>query len=97
MNTKKCFSFFLMFVVLALSSCSQDDDVGYASDNQQPKIETYLLSQDEAVAIAMDAVNGLEGKSTRSARALGVKSVERVPEQTRADDGNEHFFLCRKF
>lgn len=97
MNTKKCFSFFLMFVVLALSSCSQDDDVGYASDNQQPKIETYLLSQDEAVAIAMDAVNGLEGKSTRNARALGVKSVERVPEQTRTDDGNEHFFYAVNF
>ena len=76
--------------VLMLLSCQQDDDFAGTPQPAPPASEDYTLTEDEAVAIAEGAVIGLKGGKTRvaaSGQALTVKTIERVPECTRAGGG----------
>lgn len=86
-------------VVFMLLSCQQEDDFAVTAQPPSPPTD-YTLTESEAVDIAKNAVMGLNGHGTRAAVGDGeltVKTIERVPETTRAGDESGEFFYVVNF
>ena len=71
-------------LVLAMNSCSQDEDLGAVVGEPRFAANDYRLSQAEAIDVAADAVSSLTDVKTRAGGALTVKDVSRFPVPTRA-------------
>lgn len=90
MRSTRLFGFLVLVVTMALTSCTQDYDLDVTTSTTPQTTCNNRLSQDEAVAIATDAVNSLGVQATRAGKAgrkLTVESIRRTPDrgQTRAD------------
>lgn len=97
MKTKVLLSFMAFVLALAMNSCSQDEDLGTAVVKPQLEANDYRMSQDEAIAVAADAVSSLTGVKTRGAKSLTVKDVSRFPVPTRAGGQDEPGFYIVNF
>lgn len=102
MKTKRLLGFFVFVTTMALTSCTQeqDYDLNAAKSITPTATENYQVSQEEAVAIATNAVISLGGYETRAGntdRMLTVKNISRVPEQTRNTEQPETFFYVVNF
>lgn len=102
MKTKRLLGFFVFVTTMALTSCTQeqDYDLNAAKSITPTATENYQVSQEEAVAIATNAVISLGGYETRAGNTdcmLTVKNISRVPEQTRNTEQPETFFYVVNF
>lgn len=68
MKTKRLLDFFVFVTTMALTSCTQeqDYDLNAAKSITPTATENYQVSQEEAVAIATNAVISLGGYETRA-------------------------------
>lgn len=102
MRTTRLFGFLVLVVTMALTSCTQDYDLDATTSTTPQTTCNNRLSQDEAVAIATDAVNSLGVQATRAGKAgrkLTVESIRRTPDrgQTRADGQDGTYFYVVNF
>ena len=84
-------------LVLAMNSCSQDEDLGAVVGEPRFAANDYRLSQAEAIDVAADAVSSLTDVKTRAGGALTVKDVSRFPVPTRAGGQDEPGFYIVNF
>lgn len=97
MKTKVLLSLMAFVLVLAVNSCSQNEDLGAVVGEPRFAANDYRLSQDEAIAVAADAVSSLTDVKTRAGGALTVKDVSRFPVPTRAGGQDEPGFYIVNF
>lgn len=84
MNTKKKLSLPLLALLGMFASCNQDETVGIETPQLPNEPISYVVTEEEAINIATEAVRGLKPAATRSAD-LHVASIERLPRGTRAE------------
>lgn len=90
----------LTFLLAVIFSACTADDYQYQPEETLPlSANEYVVSQDEAVTLAANAVLSLSGGDTRAGgdRTLVPETIVRYPKVTRSSDTDEPFFYIVNF